>query len=336
MANQNDLTAKLRNPRSWEYRFLKSVIERELSNQNVQEIVADNLDGENKNLDKIQINDVHSALTEYSPHNITITSRLFLRPNERFKITPANLKHHLKSDTDLTKSNMVTNILQRVQDVTPFYGKVNAIKHQLSNRLLYLYQSQKKRSAMQAHFNEVLNLKYRLANVEDEVKEFVEKQHKVANQELRKLQGTVEVTLNEVMEDPKLRHILAQYDFNETYIFPSLEKAKSQIMKTVNPSVVTISQFIASHRQYKSSKAILKDFEKRANQYSEMPTDIDIKDWDNQRLAISLQKYLGQHSDYAKEALYHDDEALAKLIADDGHVKETLKTSKDLFVLIIN
>ena len=336
MANQNDLTAKLRNPRSWEYRFLKSVIERELSNQNVQEIVADNLDGENKNLDKIQINDVHSALTEYSPHNITITSRLFLRPNERFKITPANLKHHLKSDTDLTKSNMVTNILQRVQDVTPFYGKVNAIKHQLSNRLLYLYQSQKKRSAMQAHFNEVLNLKYRLADVEDEVKEFVEKQHKTANQELRKTQGMVKVTLNEVMEDLKLRHILAQYDFNETYIFPSLEKAKSQIMKTVNPSIVTISQFIASHRQYKSSKAILKDFEKRANQYSEMPTDIDIKDWDNQRLAISLQKYLGQYGDYAKEALYHDDEALAKLIADDGHVKETLKTDKDLFVLIIN
>lgn len=336
MANQNDLTAKLRNPRSWEYRFLKSVIERELSNQNVQEIVADNLDGENKNLDKIQINDVHSALTEYSPHNITITSRLFLRPNERFKITPANLKHHLKSDTDLTKSNMVTNILQRVQDVTPFYGKVNAIKHQLSNRLLYLYQSQKKRSAMQAHFNEVLNLKYRLADVEDEVKEFVEKQHKVANQELRKTQGMVKVTLNEVMEDLKLRHILAQYDFNETYIFPSLENAKSQIMKTVNPSIVTISQFIASHRQYKSSKAILKDFEKRANQYSEMPTDIDIKDWDNQRLAISLQKYLGQYGDYAKEALYNDDEALAKLIADDGHVKETLKTDKDLFVLIIN
>ena len=336
MANQNDLTAKLRNPRSWEYRFLKSVIERELSNQNVQEIVADNLDGENKNLDKIQINDVHSALTEYSPHNITITSRLFLRPNERFKITPANLKHHLKSDTDLTKSNMVTNILRRVQDVTPFYGKVNAIKHQLSNRLLYLYQSQKKRSAMQAHFNEVLNLKYRLADVEDEVKEFVEKQHKVANQELRKTQGMVKVTLNEVMEDLKLRHILAQYDFNETYIFPSLEKAKSQIMKTVNPSIVTISQFIASHRQYKSSKAILKDFEKRANQYSEMPTDIDIKDWDNQRLAISLQKYLGQYGDYAKEALYNDDEALAKLIADDGHVKETLKTDKDLFVLIIN
>lgn len=336
MANQKDLTAKLRNPRSWEYRFLKSVIERELSNQNVQEIVADNLDGENKNLDKIQINDVHSALTEYSPHNITITSRLFLRPNERFKITPANLKHHLKSDTDLTKSNMVTNILRRVQDVTPFYGKVNAIKHQLSNRLLYLYQSQKKRSAMQAHFNEVLNLKYRLADVEDEVKEFVEKQHKVANQELRKTQGMVKVTLNEVMEDLKLRHILAQYDFNETYIFPSLEKAKSQIMKTVNPSIVTISQFIASHRQYKSSKAILKDFEKRANQYSEMPTDIDIKDWDNQRLAISLQKYLGQYGDYAKEALYHDDEALAKLIADDGHVKETLKTDKDLFVLIIN
>lgn len=336
MANQNDLTAKLRNPRSWEYRFLKSVIERELSNQNVQEIVADNLDGENKNLDKIQINDVHSALTEYSPHNITITSRLFLRPNERFKITPANLKHHLKSDTDLTKSNMVTNILQRVQDVTPFYGKVNAIKHQLSNRLLYLYQSQKKRSAMQAHFNEVLNLKYRLADVEDEVKEFVEKQHKTANQELRKTQGMVKVTLNEVMEDLKLRHILAQYDFNETYIFPSLEKAKSQIMKTVNPSIVTISQFIASHRQYKSAKAILKDFEKRANQYSEMPTDIDIKDWDNQRLAISLQKYLGQYGDYAKEALYNDDEALAKLIADDGHVKETLKTDKDLFVLIIN
>lgn len=336
MANQNDLTAKLRNPRSWEYRFLKSVIERELSNQNVQEIVADNLDGENKNLDKIQINDVHSALTEYSPHNITITSRLFLRPNERFKITPANLKHHLKSDTDLTKSNMVTNILQRVQDVTPFYGKVNAIKHQLSNRLLYLYQSQKKRSAMQAHFNEVLNLKYRLADVEDEVKEFVEKQHKTANQELRKTQGMVKVTLNEVMEDLKLRHILAQYDFNETYIFPSLEKAKSQIMKTVNPPIVTISQFIASHRQYKSSKAILKDFEKRANQYSEMPTDIDIKDWDNQRLAISLQKYLGQYGDYAKEALYNDDEALAKLIADDGHVKETLKTDKDLFVLIIN
>ena len=336
MANQNDLTAKLRNPRSWEYRFLKSVIERELSNQNVQEIVADNLDGENKNLDKIQINDVHSALTEYSPHNSTITSRLFLRPNERFKITPANLKHHLKSDTDLTKSNMVTNILQRVQDVTPFYGKVNAIKLQLSNRLLYLYQSQKKRSAMQAHFNEVLNLKYRLADVEDEVKEFVEKQHKVANQELRKTQGMVKVTLNEVMEDLKLRHILAQYDFNETYIFPSLEKAKSQIMKTVNPSIVTISQFIASHRQYKSSKAILKDFEKRANQYSEMPTDIDIKDWDNQRLAISLQKYLGQYGDYAKEALYNDDEALAKLIADDGHVKETLKTDKDLFVLIIN
>lgn len=335
MANK-DLTEKLRNPRSWEYRFLKSVIERELSNQNVQEIVADNLDGENKNLDKIQINDVHSALTEYSPHNITITSRLFLRPNKRFKITPANLKHHLKSETDLTKSNMVTNILQRMQDVTPFYGKVNAIKHQLSNRLLYLYQSQKKRSAMQAHFNEVLNLKYRLADVEDEVKEFVEKQHKVANQELRKLQGSVEVTLNEVMEDPKLHHILAQYDFNETYIFPSLEKAKSQIMKTVNPSVVTISQFIASHRQYKSSKAILKDFEKRANQYSEMPTDIDIKDWDNQRLAISLQKYLGQYGDYAKEALYNDDEALAKLIADDGHVKETLKTNKDLFVLIIN
>ena len=158
----------------------------------------------------------------------------------------------------------------------------------------------------------------------------------MANQELRKTQGTVKVLLDEVMEDPKLRHILAQYDFNETYIFPSLEKAKSQIMKTVNPSVVTISQFIASHRQYKSSKAILKDFEKRANQYSEMPTDIDIKDWDNQRLAISLQKYLGQHSDYAREALYHDDEALAKLIADDGHVKETLKTSKDLFVLIIN
>lgn len=336
MANQNDLTAKLRNPRSWEYRFLKSVIERELSNQNVQEIVADNLDGENKNLDKIQINDVQSALTEYSPHNITITSRLFLRPNERFKITPANLKHHLKSDTDLTKSNMVTNILRRVQDVTPFYGKVNAIKHQLSNRLLYLYQSQKKRSAMQAHFNEVLNLKYRLADVEDEVKEFVEKQHKVANQELRKTQGMVKVTLNEVMEDLKLRHILAQYDFNETYIFSSLEKAKSQIMKTVNPSIVTISQFIASHRQYKSSKAILKDFEKRANQYSEMPTDIDIKDWDNQRLAISLQKYLGQYGDYAKEALYNDDEALAKLIADDGHVKETLKTDKDLFVLIIN
>lgn len=336
MANNKDLTEKLRNPRSWEYRFLKSVIERELSNQNVQEIVADNLDGENKNLDKIQINDVHSALTEYSPHNITITSRLFLRPNERFKITPANLKHHLKSDTDLTKSNMVTNILQRVQDVTPFYGKVNAIKHQLSNRLLYLYQSQKKRSAMQAHFNEVLNLKYRLADVEDEVKEFVEKQHKTANQELRKTQGMVKVTLNEVMEDLKLRHILAQYDFNETYIFPSLEKAKSQIMKTVNPSVVTISQFIASHRQYKSSKAILKDFEKRANQYSEMPTDIDIKDWDNQRLAISLQKYLGQYGDYAKEALYNDDEALAKLIADDGHVKETLKTDKDLFVLIIN
>lgn len=336
MANNKDLTEKLRNPRSWEYRFLKSVIERELSNQNVQEIVADNLDGENKNLDKIQINDVHSALTEYSPHNITITSRLFLRPNERFKITPANLKHHLKSDTDLTKSNMVTNILQRVQDVTPFYGKVNAIKHQLSNRLLYLYQSQKKRSAMQAHFNEVLNLKYRLADVEDEVKEFVEKQHKTANQELRKTQGMVKVTLNEVMEDLKLRHILAQYDFNETYIFPSLEKAKSQIMKTVNPSIVTISQFIASHRQYKSSKAILKDFEKRANQYSEMPTDIDIKDWDNQRLAISLQKYLGQYGDYAKEALYHDDEALAKLIADDGHVKETLKTDKDLFVLIIN
>lgn len=336
MANQNDLTAKLRNPRSWEYRFLKSVIERELSNQNVQEIVADNLDGENKNLDKIQINDVHSALTEYSPHNITITSRLFLRPNERFKITPANLKHHLKSDTDLTKANMVTNILRRVQDVTPFYGKVNAIKHQLSNRLLYLYQSQKKRSAMQAHFNEVLNLKYRLADVEDEVKEFVEKQHKVANQELRKTQGMVKVTLNEVMEDLKLRHILAQYDFNETYIFSSLEKAKSQIMKTVNPSIVTISQFIASHRQYKSSKAILKDFEKRANQYSEMPTDIDIKDWDNQRLAISLQKYLGQYGDYAKEALYNDDEALAKLIADDGHVKETLKTDKDLFVLIIN
>ena len=275
-------------------------------------------------------------MTEYSPHNITITSRLFLRPNERFKITPANLKHHLKSDTDLTKSNMVTNILQRVQDVTPFYGKVNAIKHQLSNRLLYLYQSQKKRSAMQAHFNEVLNLKYRLADVEDEVKEFVEKQHKAANQELRKTQGMVKVTLNEVMEDLKLRHILAQYDFNETYIFPSLEKAKSQIMKTVNPSIVTISQFIASHRQYKSSKAILKDFEKRANQYSEMPTDIDIKDWDNQRLAISLQKYLSQYGDYAKEALYHDDEALAKLIADDGHVKETLKTDKDLFVLIIN
>lgn len=189
---------------------------------------------------------------------------------------------------------------------------------------------------MQAHFNEVLNLKYRLADVEDEVKEFVEKQHKVANQELRKTQGMVKVTLNEVMEDLKLRHILAQYNFNETYIFPSLEKAKSQIMKTVNPSIVTISQFIASHRQYKSSKAILKDFEKRANQYSEMPTDIDIKDWDNQRLAISLQKYLGQYGDYAKEALYNDDEALAKLIADDGHVKETLKTDKDLFVLIIN
>ena len=55
MASNNDLTAKLRNPRSWEYRFLKSIIERELSNQNVQEIVADNLDGENKNLDKIQM-----------------------------------------------------------------------------------------------------------------------------------------------------------------------------------------------------------------------------------------------------------------------------------------
>lgn len=53
MANK-DLTEKLRNPRSWEYRFLKSVIERELSNQNVQEIVADNLDGENKNLDKFK------------------------------------------------------------------------------------------------------------------------------------------------------------------------------------------------------------------------------------------------------------------------------------------
>ena len=335
MANQS-LTDKIKNPRSWEYRFLKSIIQREISNQNVQEIVADNLDGENKNLAKIQIGDVQSQLTEYSPSNITIVSRLFLKPNDRFKITPSNLKRHLQSDTDLSKENMKTNILKRMQDVTPFYGQINNIKHQLSNRLLYLYQSQKKRSAMQAHFNEVLNLKYRIVDVEDEVKEFVEKQHKVANQELSKLNGSEHITLNELMEDATLRKLIATHELQETYVFPSLEKAKSQIMKTINPSIETIAAFVARNRTLKAPKAILKKFEDLIGRHSDQELDTDFNNWDDQRLIITLKKHLPEMQDYAKEALYHDDESLAKLIASDGHVQETKKTDKNYFVIIIN
>lgn len=335
MATQS-LTDKIKNPRSWEYRFLKTVIQREISNQNVQEIVADNLDGENKNLAKIQVGDVQTQLTEYSPSNITITSRLFLKPNERFKITPSNLKRHLQSETDLSKENMTSNILKRMQDVTPFYGQINNIKHQLSNRLLYLYQSQKKRSAMQAHFNEVLNLKYRIADVEDEVKEFVEKQHKVANQELSKLSGSEHITLDELMEDPTLRKIIATHDLHEIYVFPSLEKAKSQIMKTINPTLDTISAFVARNRQLKAPKAILDKIEDLIDRHSDENIDTDFNNWDDQRLIITLKKHLPVIHDYTKEALYHDDESLAKLIASDGHVQETKKTDKNYFAVIIN
>lgn len=336
MSIQQELTKNLKNPRSWEYRFLKDLIKREINKQHIQEIIADNLDGENENLDKIQTGDVRSTLSEYSANKITIFSDLYLRPGEKFTITPQNLKHHLKGDSDLSKKSMVVNILKKVNDPTEFYGKINHIKASFINRLLYIYQSQKKRSAMQVHLNNVLNFKYRLKDVEDEVKQFVNEQHKVANNRLSVITSEEPITLDMLMDDKQLREVTGKYEFNRIFVYNSLDHAKTQMMKIVRPSLEETAKFITKFRHMKGPKYIIEQMQKTIIRKSENGIGEDMHTWDNNELMITLAEYLRKNTELVKDVLTQDDEAIIELIKQNNRVVEVVITSKNHYILVLH
>ena len=336
MSTQQELTKNLKNPRSWEYRFLKDLIKREINKHHIQEIIADNLDGENENLDKIQAGDVKSALTEYSANKITIFSDLYLRPGEKFTITRENLKHHLKGDSDLSKKSMISSILKKVNDPTEFYGKVNHIKASFINRLLYIYQSQKKRSAMQVHLNNVLNFKYRLKDVEDEVKEFVNEQHKVANNQLKRIESFEPLTLDMVMSDKILRETIAKYEFPQIHVYKSLDEAKKQIMKTVNPSPDETTKFLTQHRQLKGPKYLIKQMQNEIIRKSENGIGEDMHTWDNVSLMISMLPFVKKNPELVRDVLYEDTDALIELIKQSDRVIDFIKTTENKYILILH
>ena len=336
MSTQQELTKNLKNPRSWEYKFLKDLIKREINKQHIQEIIADNLDGENDNLDKIQTGDVKSSLTEYSANKITIFSDLYLRPGEKFAITRENLKHHLKGDSDLSKKSMISSILKKVNDPTEFYAKVNRIKASFINRLLYIYQSQKKRSAMQVHLNNVLNFKYRLKDVEDEVKEFVNEQHKKANNKLKQIESQEPLTLDMVMDDKILRDTLAKYEFSQLHVYKSFDDAKKQMMKTINPSPEETTRFLAQHRQLKGPKYLVKKMQNEIISKSENGMGEDMHTWDNVSLMISMLPFVEKNSELVRDVLYDDDEALIDLIKQSNRVIDLIKSTKNKYILVLH
>lgn len=305
---EHEITKNLKNPKSFEYQFLKRLIEREVTNDTLSAIIADVLDGQSPNFGPVKYDDILINLEHYEPEQIELFVKIILKPSQLYAITPTNFKEWLQNGQPLNQADYTKLVREKTEDKQFVFSKIPNFNYAIRNRLSFVYQSQKKKLAAEVHLAQVLRIRCQIVVLDDTVRTFVAKNLNIANQLLMPLNSRVEITTTEVEHDNKLKKLIVQESLEKLYVVKNKKQAVEEGFKLTKPDCEAVSKFVVNNKQYKASSWIIRSMANDLNRHSEIGIEHDTSNWDNERLYASVKRYCEQNVDIVKEVMIADQE----------------------------
>lgn len=329
---------KLRNPKSFEYIYLKKLLNRELDNRELQEQISDTFSNINKYTGKLLENDVLARLHTYSGDLIIIETEVFVKPGKYFKITNDNFKDLLESDRDLSKSSLLKDIEKKLIETKDYQSNINKLKNIAIKLLAKFYNKAGKDAAIYKHLDRVLHFKVKLKVEHDAIGEFINKQHITANKILSTIDGPAKITLTDLNPDDELRQLISKKSNKDILLYDDENALFKDAIKKSDLNSDNFARFIVRNRNLPVSKKFINKFESEligSNERADLASG-GVKNWDNNRLMISLRDYAHKNPEFSKHCLNEDKSSLITFIKSLGKIASIMRFISGYYAIVLN
>lgn len=337
--NKNDklIIKNFRNIHSADYRELEKIIKKVIDNDKLSTQVADIIDGESKYVDKINYGDIKIKLKEYSSSRIDLSMDIYIKPSEFFEINKNNFRRVLWSSDDISKTNYIKEIKNRLTKFNAPENRRNLIFMKSIIKIADEYKNASKKRLVQTHLMEVLNIRFNTIIDDDVIRNYVNKQHKKVDAELQKTEGS-DISLELINDDIEFRKLFIKVpNLTNLYNTTSMSDVISEAFKINNPTAEQISKCIVRYKHLALSKDVLKVAQKELSDRSDYgQLKIDLTTWDDQSLVEILEPILERNKSIFADRLRNDWDFLIKLLnnLNNSKIKEINKTNKNRYYLI--